>query len=316
MPESRKSSRTIWIVAGVVIVGLVVLLAGPLSSVGNNSRTEPLFADTPDTDSLEALGSFSETADDAAASGTPGTEEAAANDGASAPPAADEETDSTDPIIGGNVSSFSAGDIFDLVWRLALVAGIVWASIFILRRYVGQKSKASSASGALKVLETVGLASNRLVYLLEAGDRVLVVGTTPNHIALLAELDDPEVIAALQSDADRTTPTVANLGDMMRNVGGRLGFMRTRALRGKEVRRDGADSAVRAATQAATQAAAQPLMPARTALGTPREAPTPTAAPTEGSLLARLRAAEQEIAASAGRLSEDDRSAPHGEEPV
>ncbi|HJN93067.1 MAG TPA: flagellar biosynthetic protein FliO [Dehalococcoidia bacterium] len=139
----------------------------------------------------------------------------------------DTNADSTTPTIGGNVSGFSSGDIFGLLWRLALVVAIIWASIYVLRRFATRSQKVQSESGALKVLETVGLASDRLVYLLEAGDRVLVVGSTPNHIALLAELDDPDIVSSLRHDADRTSPRVATLGGMMRDFGGTVSRFRS-----------------------------------------------------------------------------------------
>ena len=271
MEESRRRSRTVWIVAGLVILGLIVVLAGPLSSLGDNGRTESLFAEPPETgaldaEALEALGSFEGEGEADAAVAAAAAEADAEED--SAATAGGEATDSSDSIIGGNVSNFSTADIFDLIWRLGLVAAIVWGSIFVLRKYVGRKARVSSESGALKVLETVGLGSNRLVYLLEAGDRVLVVGTTPNHIALLAELDDPEVVSALRADAERTSPTVATLGEMMRGVSSRLGFMRPDPTKNE----DGAERAARRGAR-----------------------------PAESTLLAQLREAEREIAASARR---------------
>ena len=185
------------------------------------------------------------------------------------------------------------------------MAGIIWASIFVLRKYVGRKARVSSESGALKVLETVGLGANRLVYLLEAGDRVLVVGATPNHIALLAELDDPEVVSSLRTDADRTSPTVATLGDMMRQMGSRMGFMRPDPTKNE----DGAERAARRMAQPhAGQTHAGQFPSGRAHSGRAQSgragAGAASAQPAGSTLLAQLRAAEQEIAESARRLRE------------
>ena len=276
----RRSIKPIWLVGGIVGLGLIVLLAGPVSSV-TSDRSEPLFAERPDSDELERLGTFAanESGDerslDAAAGGdgeaslveavgvetvgveTVGVETVAAagaaqaaapagaGEGASAETGAG--TDSSTSIIGAKVGSFSTGDIFDLLWRLALVGGIIWLSIFLLRKFVARSGRTQSNSGALKVLETIGLANNRLISLLEAGDRVLVVGSTPTHVALLAELDDPEVVSALRSDADRTSPKVATLGEMMRGYGERAGhqfsrrFSRPRAERSAGASEPGGD---------------------------------------------------------------------------
>ena len=230
-------------------LGLIVLLAGPVSSV-TSDRSEPLFAERPDSDELERLGTFAanESGDerslDAAAGGDG---EASLVETVGVETVAAAGTASSTSIIGAKVGSFSTGDIFDLLWRLALVGGIIWLSIFLLRKFVARSGRTQSNSGALKVLETIGLANNRLISLLEAGDRVVVVGSTPTHVALLAELDDPEVVSALRSDADRTSPKVATLGEMMRGYGERAGhqfsrrFSRPRAERSAGASEPGGD---------------------------------------------------------------------------
>ena len=62
MEGPRRSPRTIWIAAGLLVLGLVVLVLGPLSSLGTNNRTEALFTESPDAASLTALGSFTDAA--------------------------------------------------------------------------------------------------------------------------------------------------------------------------------------------------------------------------------------------------------------
>ncbi|MEE9277328.1 MAG: flagellar biosynthetic protein FliO [Dehalococcoidia bacterium] len=232
-----KNVKPIWAVGGIAVIGLFVLLAGPLFSV-SGSGSEPLFAEPPDRSELERLGTFaSDPASDAAAdspraeatsaeAGVEATttqisaEAASAGDETTAAPAAEDEEEEG---VGANVTSFSGGDVFGLLWRLALVALVIWVSIYVLRKFVNRSSRTSSESGAVKVLETIGLASNRVVYLIEAGDRILVVGSTPNQMTLLAELDEPEVVSALRNDANQASPRVATLGEMMRNVGQGLG---------------------------------------------------------------------------------------------
>lgn len=220
-----KASKSVWLIGGVVVLGVVVLLAGPVVSLGGGSdSTGSLFVQPPDQEELARLGSFASDGDaDGAAGSAAGAAVADGSGvGAADPASADGAVLDTTTGIGENVSSFSSGDIFGLVWRLALVAGIVYVSIFVLRKFVARSSRVRSESGALKVLETIGLGSNRLVYLLEAGDRVLVVGSTPNQVSLLAELSDPEVTAALRTNADRESPKIASLGDLMRQYGGSM----------------------------------------------------------------------------------------------
>ncbi len=279
-PERKKSSKPVWMIGGIVVLGLIVLAAGPLLGA-TNSKTESIFGAPPDTAELERLGSFDEVAIEPAVIGqatsdrvdrivasldgetsgstaTAGASAAGAPAGASVAAATEtatataiatatgsvaetaDEAAGEETALGSNVATFSSGDIFGLLWRLALVALIIWASIFVLRKFVMRSSRTSSASGALKVLETIGLSNNRLVYLLEAGDRILVVGSTPNQMTLLAELDDPEVVSALRNDADQTSPKVATLGDMMRDFGQSMGHRFSEARKGRATASGGA----------------------------------------------------------------------------
>ncbi len=169
---------------------------------------DALFAEPPDAGELEELGTIGAASAAAAPADTAADTAASGSDAAEA-----------GEIVGRNVSSFDAGDIFGLLWRLALVGGIIYASIFLLRKFVNRSSRIRSDSGALQVLETIGLGSNRLVSLVEAGDLILVVGSAPNQVTLLAELSDPEVVAGLRGSADQSSPGVATLGEMMRKFG-------------------------------------------------------------------------------------------------
>ena len=203
-PPSRMKRR-LSILGAIAALGLLLSLSGALGG-GLGGGSEPLFAQAAQS-----------APDEPGLAGGPAA--AVSADAGSGP--SDEDT--TEPLVGGGVSSFSVGDVFGLLWRLALVGLIIWASIYALRRFVNRSARVESASGALKILETVGLANNRLVTLVEAGDRVLVVGSTPNHMALLAELSDPEVVAAVRGDADVGSTRVATLGDLMRDAGRRAG---------------------------------------------------------------------------------------------
>ncbi len=244
---TRRGRTTWWIIGGAAVLGLGLVVAAPLVGAATGG-SQPLFAQTFDKDELQALGSFAPPdaeAPAAAGAGSAGAIGAIASEAPAEAPAADAaptagaasielaagvaglaaspepaaETDPAESIVGTKVSGFSTGDVLGLLWRLALVAGVIWLSILALRRFVTRSQRTSNAAGTLKVLETIGLASNRTVHLLEAGDRVLVVGSTPNHMALLAELTDAEVVTALRRGADRGTTRIATLGDMMRNAG-------------------------------------------------------------------------------------------------
>src|SRR5690606_15288527 len=85
-----------------------------------------------------------------------------------------------------------AGDIFSLAWRLALVAVIVAASLFALRWYARKTSGPKSQTGFLRVVDTLPVGSGRTIHLVALGERVIVVGATPQSLGLLNELTPEE----------------------------------------------------------------------------------------------------------------------------
>ena len=91
---------------------------------------------------------------------------------------------------------------FDLVIKLGLVIGLIYLTMWALRRFMSGARASRSAPGRLSVLDTTLLAPNRAVYLVEVADRVLVLGSTANALNTLAEITEPNAIEVLK----RATP--------------------------------------------------------------------------------------------------------------
>jgi flagellar protein FliO/FliZ len=82
--------------------------------------------------------------------------------------------------------------LLDLFLKLVVVLGIAWVAIYILSKFKGTGGPLPGArKGHMKVLESVNLGPNRSVHLVRVGEKVLVVGSTPEQVNTLGEIDDP-----------------------------------------------------------------------------------------------------------------------------
>jgi flagellar biosynthetic protein FliO len=90
-----------------------------------------------------------------------------------------------------------------LALKLGLVLLLIYATIWLLRRYLGRPAGAAAATGALRLLQSLPLGQQQYVHLIEVGDRLLVVGATPQHLTLLGEIDDSATAGELRLQAGR-----------------------------------------------------------------------------------------------------------------
>lgn len=115
--------------------------------------------------------------------------------------------------------SLGAGDILSLAWRLALVAIIVAASLFALRWYARKTSGPKSQTGFLRVVDTLPVGSGRTIHLVALGERVIVVGATPQSLGLLSELTPEESDLVMQETVHASDqPFGAFAGELMKNL--------------------------------------------------------------------------------------------------
>jgi flagellar protein FliO/FliZ len=91
---------------------------------------------------------------------------------------------------------------FDLVVKLGLVIGLIYLTMWALKRFVlGPQARTRPArlTSRLEVLDTTQLAPNRTVYLVEVADRILVLGATQSTLSTLAEIKEPGAIDLLKA---------------------------------------------------------------------------------------------------------------------
>jgi flagellar biosynthetic protein FliO len=87
--------------------------------------------------------------------------------------------------------------VLDLFLKLLVVLGIAWVAIFILSKFKGTGAPLAGRRGYLKVLESVTLGTNRSIHLVRVGEKVMVIGATPEQVNTLGEIDAPALLDEL-----------------------------------------------------------------------------------------------------------------------
>jgi len=78
------------------------------------------------------------------------------------------------------------------------VVGLLGGALLLLRRF-GRNSRLLGNGGPIRVLARRPLAPKQEVFLLEVGGRVILVGSTREHLSALGEFRGPDEVAALRA---------------------------------------------------------------------------------------------------------------------
>jgi len=81
--------------------------------------------------------------------------------------------------------------LLDVGAKLLLTAGLAYASVYLLRRYVVRVG-GSRRAARISVVETVPLGQHRALHLVRVGGKSILLGATSSQISLLAEVADPD----------------------------------------------------------------------------------------------------------------------------
>jgi flagellar biogenesis protein FliO len=106
------------------------------------------------------------------------------------------------------------------VFKLLLVIGLVFVSLGIIKKLSGGRVMLPNAKGRnMVVLETTNLGPQSAVHLISlGGERLLVVGTGPQGVTKLAEIDDPAQVRPFLNSS-RTNPSSFNQVFDLENAG-------------------------------------------------------------------------------------------------
>lgn len=92
--------------------------------------------------------------------------------------------------------------LVDLVVKLGIVLAIAYGSLYILRGVMARQGMAPGRQRHLRVLESASLGPNRSVHVVRVGEKVMVVGSTPEQVTMLAEVDDVETLRQLNAERE------------------------------------------------------------------------------------------------------------------
>jgi len=88
--------------------------------------------------------------------------------------------------------------LLGIFWKLSLVVVLIWLTVWVLRRMLKAGGMPVAAQGAVKVLAATHLDARKTIYLIEVGERLLVVGGGSESLSLLAEITSPPEKAAIR----------------------------------------------------------------------------------------------------------------------
>lgn len=126
---------------------------------------------------------------------------------------------------GTGSAAFHLGgsQLVSLAWRLGLVIIIIAISVAGLRWWGRKTSGPRSATGFLRVVDTLAISSGRSIHLVALGERVIAIGATDHQVSLLADLGEEEsavVLSTSDSQAGQSlTGFAAELLQSMKRTG-------------------------------------------------------------------------------------------------
>lgn len=122
--------------------------------------------------------------------------------------------------------------VFTLIFGLILFAGILYLA-YISTKFIGKRYMLSGKGGRnLKILETVSVGRDMTIAIARAGERIFLVGITPDRINLLSELKEDDLLTPYdeetQGSGTGTTPQLKrgsiSFADALRyNINKKLG---------------------------------------------------------------------------------------------
>jgi len=87
---------------------------------------------------------------------------------------------------------------------LAIVVGLIFLTGLVLRRYLGGAKAPTTSRKVSELVEATPLGGKRVLYVIRVADRLLVVGAGGDHLTLLSEITDPEVLAQVAAAPRRS----------------------------------------------------------------------------------------------------------------
>jgi flagellar biogenesis protein FliO len=105
------------------------------------------------------------------------------------------------PTISAPGVSF--GSVGGLILKFGIVAAILAGSLWAMRRFMGGGSRTGGRTNAISIADTIMLAQGRALYVVDVGDRAVLIGATPQQFSALAEITDATLLEKLRTTPER-----------------------------------------------------------------------------------------------------------------
>ena len=88
--------------------------------------------------------------------------------------------------------------LFKTFGSLLIIVILIFAILYIVRKYVFKDIKYGKNSGILSVVGQIALQPKKYIYLVKVLDKIVIVGISDNSISNLGEISDPEKISKME----------------------------------------------------------------------------------------------------------------------
>jgi flagellar biogenesis protein FliO len=96
----------------------------------------------------------------------------------------------------------AAGTVLRLFISLLFVIGVIYLVMIALKYFYVRASMPLKSEGVLKILAREYIDTKKVIYFVEAADRVLLLGSAGDNICTLAEITDKDTIEKIKLQAD------------------------------------------------------------------------------------------------------------------
>lgn len=80
---------------------------------------------------------------------------------------------------------------FGILWKLILVVALIWFTVWFMKRFLHLGSASPAPEGGVRVLSVTHLDPRHAIYVVEVGERLLILGAGAESLSLLAEIGTP-----------------------------------------------------------------------------------------------------------------------------
>jgi len=115
---------------------------------------------------------------------------------------------------GLNFPGVSLGDFLRVIVVLGVIIALIYALVWILRKLTG--IKASGGGDEIRVYHTRPIKGNSALHLVEAGNRIFLIGSTDSSINLISEIDEKEAIDSIRLRSSRA-PASGSFARLIKN---------------------------------------------------------------------------------------------------